>query len=205
MGADHLDAKQLGRLSPLSIVELSKLMLAAPFRWCLVGGMAIDHTLGRPTRHHDDIDIAVFRTELPSVREWLTEWEFWYAKGPGSGLFSLEGDDQLPDNAHEIWCRRLPSEPWRLEILVERLVDAMWIYRRYHEITLPIEELIRPVAGVPVMAPEVVLLYKAKNPRDRDMADFKAALPLLDAGRRDWLRTAISEAHPDCPWLADLQ
>ena len=179
-------------------------MLGAPFRWCLVGGMAIDHILGRSTRQHDDIDVAVFRSELQSVREWFLGWEFWYAEGPGSGLFRLDSDDQLPGNVHEIWCRQLPSEPWRLEVLVEESTDAIWIYRRNHRITLPIGELIRPVAGVPSMAPEVVLLYKAKNPRDRDMADFKAALPLLEAGRRDWLRAAVSEAHPDCPWLAEL-
>jgi hypothetical protein len=48
------------------------------------------------------------------------------------------------------------------------------------------------VDGVPYLASEIVLLLKAKNPRDKDEADFWCALPLLDGGQRLWLDNALA-------------
>jgi hypothetical protein len=204
MTANHLDQEHLGQHSPLSIAELSDLMLGAPFRWCLAGGQAIDRQLGRVTREHDDLDIAVPRKDEGLVRRWLSGWELWCAGSPGSGLDRLGSEDRLPNYVHGIWCRRHESEPWSFEILIEESTEKDWIYRRNHVVTLPVDELIQEAQGVPVMAPEVVLLYKAKSPRDRDRTDFIAALPLLNARQREWLKSALSAAHPHCPWLAEL-
>ncbi len=41
--------------------------------------------------------------------------------------------------------------------------------------------------GIPCLAPEAVLLFKAKHRRDKDEADFARALPKLDAAQRRWL------------------
>jgi hypothetical protein len=70
---------------------------------------------------------------------------------------------------------------------------------------MPYSELIeRTAEGIPYGRPEVVLLYKAKHTRPKDDADFAAALPLLDAARRDWLRDALELVHPGHRWLGDL-
>jgi|SRR5712664_3858909 len=204
MGADHLNQEHLGHRSPLTIAELSALMLGAPFRWCLAGGMAIDRVLGRVTREHDDLDIGVFRNDMGLVRAWLARWELWCAGSPGSGLNRLKIEDDLPHDIHGIWCRRQESGPWSLEILIEESTNQDWLYRRNHLVTLPLDEVMEGAEGVPVMAPEVVLLYKAESPRERDRVDFSAALPLLSVRKREWLRFALSEAHPACPWLAEL-
>jgi aminoglycoside-2''-adenylyltransferase len=204
MGADHLDQEHLGRHSPLTIAELSDLMLGAPFRWCVAGGLAIDRLLGRATREHGDLDVAVFRKDDGLVRKWLAGWELWCAGSPGSGLHRLHIEDRLPADAHGIWCRRLESEPWSFEILIEESSFQDWLYRRNRLVTLPLEALMHGSQGVPVMAPEVVLLYKAKSPRERDRDDFYAALPLLRARQREWLKSAIAQAHPACPWLSEL-
>jgi len=166
--------------------------------------MAIDRVLGRVTREHDDLDIAVFRKDEGLVRAWLARWELWCAGSPGAGLNRLDIEDHLPNDLHGIWCRRQESGPWSLELLIEESTDQDWLYRRNHLVTLPLDELIQDAQGVPVMALEVVLLYKAKSPRELDRADFNAALPLLGPRRREWLRVALSEAHPACPWLAEL-
>jgi hypothetical protein len=60
-------------------------------------------------------------------------------------------------------------------------------------------------AGVPVLQPEIALLYKRQRPRRRDTRDLAVALPRLDPRARAWLAAAIATAHPDSPWLARLQ
>jgi hypothetical protein len=71
-------------------------------------------------------------------------------------------------------------------------------------VRLPLARFGRMAAGgVPCVAQEVALLYKAKHHDvDRDAADFASALPLLDAGQRVWLREALEVAHPGHPWIA---
>ena len=59
--------------------------------------------------------------------------------------------------------------------------------------------------GLPVLAPEVQLLYKAKYHRPKDEHDFRRALPLFSAAQRAWLAQALREYHPADPWLAALE
>ena len=179
-------------------------MVGATFRWCLVGGLAIDRALGRSTRRHEDLDIAVFRNGQSSFLKWFANWELWGSGSPGSGLNRLTTEEHIPDSVHGIWCRRERSEPWAFEMLIEESIGDHWVYRRNHDVTLPIDRLICSVDGVPVMAPEVVLLYKGKEPRRRDLDDFRAALPLLDPRQRDWLKSSLAVAHPTCQWLSNL-
>jgi hypothetical protein len=56
--------------------------------------------------------------------------------------------------------------------------------------------------GVPVMAPEIALLFKAKAPRFKDQRDFDRVLPHLDRAARSWLASALEQAHPGHPWHA---
>lgn len=51
----------------------------------------------------------------------------------------------------------------------------------------------------------VVLLFKAKNTRDKDEADFTGVLPLLSRAERGWLDAALGLTHPDHPWRARLR
>ena len=56
--------------------------------------------------------------------------------------------------------------------------------------------------GVPVVAPEIALLFKAKAPRFKDQRNFDHVLPYLDQAARNLLATALEQAHPDHPWHA---
>ena len=58
--------------------------------------------------------------------------------------------------------------------------------------------------GIPVLAPEIVLLYKAKAPRPKDETDFRNALAAMSPNARRWLRRALETAHPGHPWVAAL-
>jgi hypothetical protein len=63
----------------------------------------------------------------------------------------------------------------------------------------------RTSEGIPYIAPEIQLLYKAKGRRPKDEADFMAVHPHLDQQSRAWLTQALTIVHPGHPWLAHLE
>ena len=84
--------------------------------------------------------------------------------------------------------------------------DDIWLFRRAPEIRRPLSELVRvtPV-GIPYLAPEIQLLYKAKRPRQRDVVDFNRTLPRLDVDSREWLLRALLVVHPQHEWINALR
>lgn len=79
--------------------------------------------------------------------------------------------------------------------------EDLWVSRRSLLVHRPIAELGAVSAdGIPYLAPEVQLFYKAKEPRPKDEQDFAAALPLLGPARRNWLAKAIRDAYGPPPW-----
>jgi hypothetical protein len=79
-------------------------------------------------------------------------------------------------------------EPWE---------EDTWVCRRDPSIRRPVTDAIeRDPNGIPYLAPEIVLLFKAKHAaRDKDAADFARVLPLLDVQRRQWLADALGVVH----------
>lgn len=66
---------------------------------------------------------------------------------------------------------------------------------------VPITTLGRVTAnGIPYLAPDVQLFYKAKNPRPKDETDLAAVLPTLTDDRRQWLADAITRTYGRHPW-----
>jgi hypothetical protein len=59
--------------------------------------------------------------------------------------------------------------------------------------------------GLPTLAPEAVLFYKAIGwIRPHDDADFHALAPALSHPAREWLARALAVVRPGHPWLGDL-
>lgn len=78
--------------------------------------------------------------------------------------------------------------------------DAQWHYRRDPRVTRPLGDVGIEVDGVPVICPEIALLYKSKGTRERDEADLRSALPHLDAASRVWLAEALTMTGAAGPW-----
>jgi hypothetical protein len=82
--------------------------------------------------------------------------------------------------------------------------DGEWIFRRNPKVHMPISTIgFHPLWGLPYLAPEIVLLFKAKHLEARDRVDFDHAIPALsvDADALRWLRDAIEKTHPGHEWL----
>jgi len=58
--------------------------------------------------------------------------------------------------------------------------------------------------GIPYLAPEIQLFYKAKGLRPKDEEDFVRTLPALDGKRREWLAQSLALVHPGHAWLKKL-
>jgi hypothetical protein len=181
--------------------------LLRPLRqpWAIAGGWALDLALGRVTRPHADVDVAVFREDQAALRAALAGWRFDVVVGGRRVPWERGTWLELP--VHEVHAHPPVDTPGRtLELLLNERAGADWVYRRDPAVRLPLARAVRAVAGgLRVLAPEVVLLYKSKAPRPTDERDFVAARPLLDAAARAWLRAALARAGPPHPWAAALE
>ena len=145
----------------------------------------------------------MLRRDQEDLYRHLSGWDLRYAI-PGGTLDSWHGRRlELP--IHGIWARRRDGEAWFCEFLLNESEGDEWVYRRDPRVRLPLERMGVPTGSrLPLLAPEVVLLYKAKETRDKDEADFSAALPTISAEGRQWLAGALAVAHPGHPWAERL-
>ena len=147
--------------------------------------------------------MAVFRDDQAALRAALTGWTF---EAVVSGVrVSWPPDVWLELPVHEVHGQAGPGTDSRIEFLLNERDGADWVYRRDQTVRRPMARALgRSSAGVRFLAPEIVLLYKAKAPRPRDEHDFRVARAVLDDGARAWLRAALAHRSPAHPWMAAL-
>jgi hypothetical protein len=200
---------------PGEVAYAAEVMSGYPGDWALCGGWAVDAWLGRQTRDHVDVDIAVFQDERRALFEHLAGWQLvaddtsderskpWNGRTlslPGHihARFPATGEP-LPEPGTALTA----SEGWRLEFEMNDRSRGDWVLKWEPRIAVLLTRCVRlSVWGVPTVAPEVLLFYKAADLRPRDQVDFAALLPHLTDDQRAWLRGAISVVGH--PWLALL-
>ncbi|HES58708.1 MAG TPA: hypothetical protein ENO21_04695 [Firmicutes bacterium] len=182
-----------------------------PGWWCVCGGWAVDLHLGRLTREHEDIEVAVLRREQYLLRGYLIGWQPQYVIPGQAGRISWQGEELEPP-VHELHTRPPQRDFTRLELLLNEDNGDEWLYRRDQRVRLPLARSVHTSPdGVRYLAPEIVLLYKSKpragedEPREIDELDFSTLLPVLDAAQRDWLRRGLELTAPGYPWLDRLR
>jgi hypothetical protein len=187
---------------PLTPEEVASVFASDSFPWWIAGGYAIEHFVGRPLRSHGDIDILLLRADHVAARALLARWDCWMADPPGT-LRPWRDGDALPSQVSDVWCRE-QGGPWRFQVMLDDSEGALWRSRRCVAVTRPVVELgARDSRGIPFLAPEIQLFYKAKAPRPKDEVDFAAAWPLLSEPQKAWLRQAIIAAYGrDHAWLS---
>lgn len=187
---------------PLPPHQLATWLRTFPGRWWIAGGWALDLYLGHPTRLHDDTDVLILRRDVQHIHHAFPDWIIMAADPPGT-LRPWHEDQLLPDHVHDIWCRRAESETWEFQFMVIDSRDDRWFFRRDHRISGFLTDLGDRRDGIPILAPEVQLLYKttSQQKREKDSADVHRVLPYLTDKRRTWLRDGIVLLDPDNPML----
>jgi hypothetical protein len=180
--------------------------LMSDFRapWCVGGGWAIDLFLGRVTRPHEDVELAIFRRDQLLLQGHLALWHFDKIVEGRREPWAAGEFLELP--IHEIHGRS-PGDPEEsIEILLNQRDDTDWIFRRHPSVRLPLERTIIPsAAGLPILAPEIVLLYKSKSSGPKDEADFLAARDDLGPLRCQWLAEGLKLVDRAHRWLEPLE
>jgi aminoglycoside-2''-adenylyltransferase len=189
---------------PLPLAELVELMRGALFFWCLAGGHAIAHVLGRSYRQHGDIDIVVLRPDQLQVQNWFSAWRLYAADPPGT-FKPWKAHEVLPRGVHDVWCHRDESPAWELQIMIQESDGDSWYFRRDARVRGSISALATDVRGVPCLRMDLQLLFKSKEPRAKDESDFRELLPVLSNEQRETLAYWLRLTHPDGhPWLTEL-
>jgi hypothetical protein len=172
--------------------------------WWLVGGWAMEMFTGAP-REHEDIDVSMLARDVPAFRDFVGDrWHLWtITDGALRPLTDRWPDLPAPDC--QIWVRRDAASPWVMDIPLTPDVDGRWQNKRMLEHVVPLEEVTWVTGdGVRVLAPEVVLLFKARLDRTKDRRDLARALPLLSDHQHTWLCDQVRRQWPDHPWLEQL-
>jgi hypothetical protein len=171
--------------------------------WWIAGGRAIDLFLGRDTRTHQDLDVGVLRRDVSEVLRSLPDWEIFEAKD--GVLTPLHGDPRSAVNS--LWCTRKGERSWKLELMLDESEGELWVYRRDSGVRRTLRDALKrsSSSGIPYLAPEIQLLYKAKHARPRDELDFKAVTPELSNEARRWLLQSLARTLPSHPWTHALE
>jgi hypothetical protein len=188
-----------GRWQALTPHHARRLLRSFEPRYWIAGGWAIDLFLGKQHRPHKDLDVGIRRADVPGIFTALPGWDFFEAKD--GSLSKLDPGEPPRASVNSLWSRPTSSAEWALEFLLDDSSDEEWIFRRDPSIRLPIERALRlNPEGIPYLSPEIQLLYKARNPRAEDQADFERVQPRLDPCARGWLEHALTRLHPDHHW-----
>jgi hypothetical protein len=170
--------------------------------WCVAAGWALDLFRGSQTREHGDIEVAIPAASFAEVRDRFPGYVF---DGAGSGRIWENATPEVLGAVHQTWLRDPATGDYLLDVFREPHDGDTWICRHDETIRLPYSGIVHHSHdGIPYLAPELVLLFKAKHARPKDQADFDATVPHLRPAQRETLAELLAHAHPGHAWLADL-
>ena len=164
----------MGRWSPLQPPVMAALLADVNTPWWVAGGWALDLFLGFQTRSHDDLDVGILRRDVAAVIANLPGWELFEAKS--QALYRLEDCESPRPAVNSLWCRPSNATSWSFELMLDEADGDTWVFRRLPTIRRSLAEGIRRTPdGIPYLAPEIQLLYKARHPRGKRIREISSA------------------------------
>ena len=188
---------------PAPVQRAMDAMEGFPGEWAPCGGWSVDAWLGRQTRDHPDVDVAVFEDDQLALRDH-------FARG-----WLLNGHDPDDDDSTTPWTGRRLALPAHiharagsdhLDFQLNRGAGGRWVFWEQPNVELPVSDCVKPSRwSAGTLVPEAVLFYKAVGEiNQKDAADFALLLPALSDRQREWLRRAVQAARPGHPWITAL-
>lgn len=189
--------------------QLRHLLADFPHPWALCGGYALELFAGRSIRPHSDVDVCLPEACRAEIITFLLEkgWRLCEYRGMGKVKPLCAPSDSEPGRN---LMALLPDCP--LVEFFPREEEGL-LYHRFHPrgmtdlifldllFSAEMPRLIR-ISGLPVIAPETALMYKAASPEEPSaQADYAAVYPLLDDEQKAHLRAALDAHYPSGhPW-----
>ena len=204
------------------ITQLNNFMLKTEINYAICGGHAIDLFVGRKTRPHKDLDVAAYWEDRDKLIQYMLDdgWDVYEPCGKPHlhKINNVNNQMRIQDN---IWCTKLSNKTYKfteqekdmyavkydeceqtkldyIEFLFKTIKDGDFLYKRNHDIKLRLEKAILTANDIPILAPEMVLLYKstAANETEYQM-DFDNTLSELSKEQKAWLKNSLSIMFPD--------
>lgn len=186
---------------PWRPAEVARRLAGVTAPWYVAGGWALDLNRGEQSREHGDIEIGVPAGAFGQIRGALAGLDI---EVIGAGL-RWPIDSPAFTQLHQTWVSDPATGSYVLDVFREPHDGDIWICRRDDTIRWPFRQIIcQSQGGIPYLAPQFVLLFKAKHGQPKDEADFAGTLPLLAPQARDWLRRALRRIHPGHAWIGML-
>jgi hypothetical protein len=191
------------------LLRVVRVMHTFPAPWYVSGGWAIDALAGRATRTHEDVEIGIARQDQGYLHPHLASWQLYKvvhnARRNDADLIPWEREERLELPIHQIVAQCPGARPPEFEFFLNEVWEDEWQFRKERSIRRPFSTSCRQTAqGIPVLAPELQLLYKATLHRPKDEHDFQTALAYLGPDQRSWLQQALERFRPGDPWLDAL-
>ncbi len=182
--------------------EVAARLRGTPAPWYVVAGWAVDLFVGEQTRDHEDLEIATPADAFEDVRRALSFLDF-FVVGDGH-RYPLE--PAAMSEHFQTWGWDAERSAYVLDVFRDPGGSGEWVCRRAPGIRRPLDEVVRrDRQGIPYLAPEAVMLFKAKHCRDKDERDWGVVRPRLDARQRAWLLDALDLVHPGHRWADELR
>lgn len=194
--------------------------------WAVCGGDAIDLFIGRQTREHKDLDVAVFWENRDKIINYMLG-KGWRVFEPDNGklreITSLNNDLKTNDN---LWCLTKDNDSYTIkhitddfydiecniknqttldyvEFLFNNIEDDYFLYKRDFNIKLKMDKAINySKDDIPYLAPEFVLLYKATFIRYLG-TDEEHMQEVIANTRHDFDSASVMMSSEQLYWLKD--
>ncbi|WP_343988403.1 nucleotidyltransferase domain-containing protein [Terrabacter terrae] len=192
-----------GGWDPLDPSSVAAFMDGFDRPWWIVGGWSLEAFTG-VGREHEDMDISILSGDAEAFRLFLGDrWTPWNVDDSWFRPFDHRFTDVRPDS--QVWVRRDARSPWVLDVPFTPESDGRWSNKRNLAHTEDLEDVtwVAP-DGLRYARPEVTLMFKAAQARDKDRRDVDVSLPRLDARARRWLRDAVAQFDPTHEWVRTL-
>ncbi|MGC5614991.1 nucleotidyltransferase domain-containing protein [Georgenia sp. Z1491] len=192
-----------GGWDPLDPTTVGAFMRGFDRPWWIVGGWSIEVVTG-VARPHEDLDVSILSSDAGAFRRFLGDrWTPWNVDEGWLRPFDGRFGELRPDS--QLWVRRDARSPWILDVPFTPETGGRWTNKRLASHTEDLDDVtwVAP-DGLRYARPEVTLMFKAAQAREKDRQDARAALPLLDARARRWLRDVVARLDADHAWLDTL-
>jgi hypothetical protein len=179
----------------------------AEFRYWVAGGWALSLFRGEQIRDHSDLDVLVLVRDLDGVRKHFVGHDL-VVQNPNTGeTREWPAAEQLVAGRDVLVLSddRAEGVP-PVQILLGESDDEEWVFHRGRgTIRRPLGSFGRTDSGIPYVSPEVALLFKSRDLREKDRQDFEKVVHLLDEEQRLWLYERIEPLNQEHPWLGSLK
>ena len=210
-------------MDQIKILEEVKAFLAGSgFPWAVCGGFALDMFLDQNIRIHGDMDICVFEDDRENVLKFILDqgWQVYEFRGqgkvrplthamqsdPGRNLMCLtDGCDIVKfypckDKGmlyHQFFHTGMKKLHY-LEFLFNRADSGYLVLNQEKGVRRELSKAFLTWNGIPYLAPEIALLYKASSSDNPDyQLDYRQVYPHLNSDQREWYIHAMNLLYPD--------